>query len=168
MLRKPRTPLQSMCGCRFLASADSAYADSAMVCIRYSTPAWEEGVLDEGQPPAAPPLLQKLDGQQDVAQVLDVAVDQSGVASERTCAAKPPDNPPGGTTCTGRSKSSETSSRNPPMSRRLLPGSASTRKSTSLSGRASPLATEPKTRTSNMPRLRAMARISSRRRSEER
>jgi hypothetical protein len=48
-------------------------------------------------------------------------------------------------------------------SNRVRPGSSSTRRSTSLSGRSSPRATEPKTRTSRAPLAAAAARISARR-----
>src|SRR5882724_1528104 len=48
------------------------------------------------------------------------------------------------------------------MSRRLRPGSSFTKMSISLSGRASPRAREPKTRTSRAPWLAAMRNISSR------
>ena len=64
------------------------------------------------------------------------------------------------TTSTSRPNISLSSISSPPMSSRVRPGSISTRKSTSLSGRASPRTTEPKTRTLWAPCRAAIRRIS--------
>ncbi len=66
------------------------------------------------------------------------------------------------TTSTFRPKRSSRSCIRAIWSIKLVPGSISTRISRSLSGPASPLATEPKTRTFRAPCLEAMARISCR------
>lgn len=65
-------------------------------------------------------------------------------------------------TSTGQPKSVCTSIKNPPRSRRLRPGSSSTRKSRSLSAVASPRAAEPKIRTFRAPYRRAILKISAR------
>jgi hypothetical protein len=64
------------------------------------------------------------------------------------------------TTSTFRPRRSSRSCISSTWSIKLVPGSISTRMSMSLSGLASPLATEPKTRTLRAPCLAAMARIS--------
>jgi hypothetical protein len=66
------------------------------------------------------------------------------------------------TTSTGQPRSCSRSYWSPPRSKRVRPGSSSTRKSRSLCAPASPRATEPKTRTFRAPYLAQTRRISSR------
>src|SRR6185436_4859158 len=100
-----------------------------------------------------------------VADVIDIVgriTTQSGIASERTRKPMRGRRAHSSTTSTSRPRRSLRSATRPPGNHGVTSGPASMRKSTSLSGPASPRATEPNTRMLVTPCFAAMRRISSR------
>ena len=90
--------------------------------------------------------LYSIDALQDVNQIEPIVL-HSGTASSSTFLRTYQWSPSGSAIWTRQPRRSCRSMRSRPISRRLLPGSISTRRSRSLSSLSSPRATEPKTRT---------------------
>jgi len=121
----------------------------------------EHFVLLEGASVAIAVSVNGGDRFQDVLQPF-LGVSHSGIASRSTRSRIRGLRPRSVITSTRHPRSCSKSYWRPPRSKRVLPGSSSTRKSISLCSSASPRATEPKTRTLRAPYLAHTRKISSR------
>lgn len=120
-----------------------------------NAPILNEFVLIEGLPALCRVTLDVENRLKNVFQSF-TRIPHKGVASESTRSRIRLLSPRSVTTSTLRPRNCRSSITSPPKSSKLRPGSIATRRSMSLSGRSSPRATDPKTRTSYAPCLRAI------------